>query len=144
MKRDPITLLPFVLIASGVFDVIGGIAFTVGFDRVISQPSTHPFYAGMIATFLFSMAFLQFVAARNVRRYVVAVGVVTISRVLFGVLFFAFLLAVDGFPQNLLPTAIADIVWSLIYIGILLRSSEVGLRDAFVPVPASRGSDVPV
>lgn len=146
MKRDSFDLLPHVMVAGGVFDAIGGVAFAlaVGSDRLISDPATHPFFAAMIATFLFSLAYLQFATARNVHRYMVVIGAVTMSRVLFGLLFLGYLFVVDGFSTTLLPTAVMDLLWAAIYVGLLIGSKEVRLRDAFVPVRAAGGTDVTV
>ncbi len=134
-KFKSINTLRTVLTASAIFDMCGGIFFIllVGTGKSITNPPTHPFYAILIASFLFSLAYLQFMSAFNIRRYLLNIGVVTISRILFVILFFSYFLFLEDFPITFLPTAIADLIWSVIYIVITLLSDEVRLRDLFLP-----------
>jgi hypothetical protein len=127
--------LAMVLFASGIFDLIGGFyhAFLVGTSRSIASPPTHPFYAIFIASFLFCLAYLQLVSASNIRRYLVNIGAVIISRVFYAVLLFAYMFFVTDFPTTFLPTAILDLAWTIIYIVLALISDQVRLRDLFLP-----------
>jgi hypothetical protein len=128
-------VLAIVFFASGIFDMFGGFYFSffVGTARSITNPPTHPFYAILIALFLFCLAYLQCMSAFNIRRYIFNVGVVIISRVFYAVLFFVYLLSVKDFPTTFLPTAIVDLLWTILYIVLTLSSDEVRFRDLFLP-----------
>ncbi len=134
-KLDSINVLKTILIISGVFDMFGGFFFLllVGSNKSISNPPTDPFYAILIATFLFCLAYLQITTSFNIRRYFFNIGVVTLSRLLFVALFLYSFLSIEGFPIVFLPTAMADLIWAVLYIVLTLRSDEVRFRDLFLP-----------
>ena len=134
-KLKSINALVKVLFISGTFDIFGGIFFIlfVGTDRSITNLPTHPFYAILIASFLFCFAYLQIMSAFNIRRYLLNVGVVILSRVFFCILFFSCLLLVNDFPTTFLPTVIADLIWASLYIILAALSDEVRFRDLFLP-----------
>ncbi len=134
-KSKSLKVLAIVFFASGLFDTFGGFyySFLVGTGRSITNPPTHPFYPILIASFLFSLAYLQFISAFNIRRYLFNVGIVIIGRVFYVVLFFVYLLSVKDFPTTFLPTAIVDLLWTILYIVLTLSSNEVRFRDVFLP-----------
>ncbi len=136
MKLKSINTLEKFLFISGAFDFFGGIffLFLVGTNRSITNPPTHPFYAILIASFLFCIAYLQIMSAFNIRRYLLNVGVAILSRVFFGILFFSCLLVINDFPTTFLPTVIADLIWVTIYIILVSLSDEVRFKDLFLPV----------
>ncbi len=121
--------------SSGMFDLCGGFyfSFSVGIGRSVEMPPTHRFYSILIASFLFSLAYLQILSAFNIRRYLLIIGSVLISRVFYAVLLFSYLFSVVDFPTTFLPTAIIDLVWITIYIVLCLMSDQIRLRDLFVP-----------
>ena len=127
--------LAIVVFASGIFDLAGGFyyAFLVGIGRSIESPPTHPFYAILIGSFLFCLAYLQLLSAFNMRRYLLIIGAVIISRILYAVLLFGYMLLVPDFPTTFLPTAILDLAWTTIYIVLTLMSDQVRFRDLFLP-----------
>ena len=127
--------LAMAFFASGIFDLGGGFYFSllVGIGRSIESPPTHPFYAILIASFLFCFAYLQFLSALNIRRYLLIIGSVIISRTLYAVLLFAYMFFVTDFPTTFLPTAIFDLAWTIIYIVLTLISDQVRFRDLFLP-----------
>ena len=134
-KSTSLKVLAIVIFASGIFDMFGGFyfSFLVGTARSITNPPTHPFYPILIASFLFCLAYLQLLSAFNIRRYLFNVGVVIISRVFYVVLLFVYLLSVKDFPTTFLPTAIVDLLWTILYIVLTLSSDEVRFRDVFLP-----------
>jgi hypothetical protein len=127
--------LAIVFFVSGLYDTFGGFyySFLVGMGKSISSPPTHQFYALFIASFLFCFAYLQFMSAFNIKRYLFNVGVVIIGRVFYAVLLFAYILLVDDFPKTFLPTAIVDSLWTILYIVLTLLSDEVRFKDLFFP-----------
>jgi hypothetical protein len=119
---------------SGLYDTFGGFyySFLVGIGKSINIPQTHQFYALFIASFLFCFAYLQFMSAFNIRRYLLNVGVVIIGRVLYIVLLFSYLFFDDNFPTTFLPTAIFDSLWTILYIVLALLSDEVRFKNLFI------------
>jgi len=135
MKSKSLKALAIVFFISGLYDTFGGFyyALLVGAGRNINSPPTHSFYAIFIASFLFCFAYLQFVSAFNIRRYLFNVGVVIFGRVFYAIVLFAYLSSAEGFPRTFLPTGIIDLAWSLLYIVLALASPEVRLRELFIP-----------
>jgi len=139
-KLLSLKVLGQVIFASGVFDLFGGIYFTflVGTNRSIVDPPTHSFYAILIGAFLFCFGYLLCMTALNVRRYLFNVGVVIVSRVFYAILLFANMFADKNFPTTFLPTAIMDLVWTALYIVIVLSIDEIRFRDLFIPKMGDR------
>jgi len=135
IRSKSLKALAIVFFVSGIWDTFGGFyySFLVGMGRSINNPPTHPFYAIFIASFLFCFAYLQFLSAFNIRRYLFNVGVVIIGRVFYVVLLFAYILFVADFPTTFLPTGIVDSLWTILYIVLALLSDEVRLKDLFIP-----------
>jgi len=135
IKSRSLKALAIVFFVSGLWDTFGGFyySFFVGMGRSINSPPTHPFYAIFIASFLFCFAYLQFLSAFNIRRYLFNVGVVIIGRIFYVVLLFAYILFVADFPTTFLPTGIVDSLWTILYIVLTLLSNEVRLKDLFTP-----------
>ncbi|MBN1833070.1 MAG: hypothetical protein JW896_13265 [Deltaproteobacteria bacterium] len=133
--------LAVIFFVSGLYDAFGGFyfAFTVGTGRSVDSPSTDPFYALFIATFLFSFAYLQLFSAFNIRRYLLNVGVVIFGRLFYVVLSFSYLLLVPDFPRTFMPTAVVDLCWSVAYVVFAIISSDVRLKDLFI---SARGKGV--
>lgn len=129
-KYDSIKVMSTVLIISGVFDLFGSLYFLllVGENKTITNPPTHGFYSILIAIFLISLAILHFITASNVMHYFRNILVISISRLLYAVLFFSFLLFTKDFTLTFMPTAIADILWVLIYIVIISLSNKMRLK----------------
>jgi hypothetical protein len=134
-KLKSIKALAIVFFASGIFDLAGGFyySFLVGIGRSIESPPTHPFYAILIASFLFCLAYLQLLSAFNIRRYLFIIGAVIVSRIFYAVLQFVYMCFVPDFPTTFLPTAMLDLAWTIIYIVLTLISDQVRFRDVFLP-----------
>ena len=120
---------------SDLHDTFGGFyySFLVGTGRSINNPPTHPFYAIFIASFLFCFAYLQFLSAFNIRRYLFNVGGVIIGRIFYAVLLFPYMFLVEDFPSTFLSTGIIDLAWSALYIALTLMSDQVRFRGLFLP-----------
>ena len=135
MKSKSLKALAIVFFVSGLYDTFGGFyySFMVGTGRSINNPPTHPFYAIFIASFLFCFAYLQFMSALNIRRYLFNIGVVIFGRIFYAVLLFVYILIVEDFPTTFLSTGIIDLIWSTIYILLILMSDEVRFKELFLP-----------
>jgi hypothetical protein len=127
--------LAMVFFASGMFDLAGGFYYTflVGIGRSIESPPTHPFYAILIGSFLFCLAYVQLLSAFNIRQYLFIIGAVMISRIFYAVLLLAYLGFVPDFPKTFLSTAVLDLAWTMSYIVLTLMSDQVRFRDLFLP-----------
>jgi hypothetical protein len=135
MSEKSLKALAIVLFASGLWDTFGGIiyAFMVGTGRSIDNPPVHPFYAIFTASFFFSFAYLELLAAFNVRRYLLIIGGVIIGRVFYVVLLYYYIYFVADFPRTFWFTGIIDSFWTICYIVLTLVSSEIRLKDLFIP-----------
>lgn len=135
VKLKSLKALAIVFFVSGLYDAFGGFyySFLVGTGRSINNPPTHIFYAIFIASFLFCFAYLQCLAAFNIRRYLFNIGVVIIGRVFYVILLFAYILFVEDFPTTFLPTGIVDSLWTILYIVLALLSEDVRFKDLFLP-----------
>jgi uncharacterized YccA/Bax inhibitor family protein len=134
-KLKSLKPLAVIFFASGLYDAFGGFyySFMVGTGRSVDNPSTHPFYAMFIASFLFCFAYLELLSAFNIRRYLLNVGVVIIGRILYFVLLYAYMLFVTDFPNTFWATGIIDLLWSALYIVLTLITDEIRVRDLFFP-----------
>lgn len=133
--KNSTKLLSNILYISGTFDIFGGIYFSilVGNGKSIDNPPTHTFYAILIAGFLFCFAILQYQTAYNIRCYLMNVGIITLSRVFYAILFLCFFTFAEDFPKTFLPTAVADAIWAIIYIMVVIFNKELQIRDLFIP-----------
>ena len=127
--------LAVIFFVGGIWDTFGGIvySFMVGAAGAFNNPPVHRFYALFIASFLFCFAYLQFLSAFNIRRYLLNVGCVTIGRVLYVILLYGYIFGVDGFPKTFWWTGMGDAFWSICNIVLTLASDEIRLRDLFLP-----------
>jgi len=134
-KFKSLKFFSIIIFASGIFDLFGGFyfSFLVGTGRAITNPPTHPFYAVLIGSFLFCFAYLLCLSAFNPRRYLCNIGVVIVSRLFYVVFFFYYFLVVNDFPTTFLPTAIADLIWTILYIVLTVSCDEIRFRDLFLP-----------
>jgi hypothetical protein len=123
---------------SGIWDIIAGLVYLLMIGTVFTEPPVHRFYALFIASFLFCFAYLQILSAFNIRRYLLNIGCVTIGRIFYVVLLFAYIFGIRGFPKTFWWTGIVDLLWSILYIGLTLINDEIRLKDLFLP---HRGGD---
>jgi len=139
-KLKSLKPLAVIFFAGGLYDAFGGFyySFMVGTGRSVDNPSTHPFYAMFIASFLFCFAYLELLSAFNIRRYLLNVGAVIIGRILYFVLLYAYMLFVTDFPNTFWATGIIDLLWSALYIVLTLITDEIRVRDLFFPYREAR------
>ena len=124
-----------VFFISGLWDVFAAIfySFMIGTGGSFDNPPVHRFYAIFIASFLYCFAYLQILSAFNIRRYLLNIGCVFIGRIFYVILLFSYIFGFEGFPNTFWWTGLVDLIWSILYIVITLRSDEVHLKDLFVP-----------
>lgn len=133
MSERSLKALAFVLFASGLWDTFGGIIYAFMVGRSIDNPPIHPFYAIFTASFFFSFAYLELLAAFNIRRYLLLIGGVIIGRVFYVVLLYYYIFFVADFPRTFWFTGIIDSFWTICYIVLTLMSDEIHLKDLFIP-----------
>ena len=134
MKTKSLKLLALTFFASGVWDTIAGIMylFFIGNGRQIENPAVHPFYTIFLGSFFICFAYLQFLSAFNIRRYIFNVGCLIIGRVFYVVQLFYFIGFVENFPATFWMTGIIDGTFVILYI-IFAIQSGFGYRDLFLP-----------
>ncbi len=134
MKSKPLKYLAATFFASGVWDTIAGIMylFFIGNGRKIDNPEVHPFYSIFLGSFFICFAYLQFLSAFNIKRYIFIVGCLIIGRVFYAVQLFYFIGFVPGFPSTFWMTGIIDETFVILYI-VFAFWSGFGFRDLFLP-----------
>lgn len=134
IKKDDLRPLALTFSASGVWDTIAGILylFVIGTDRSIDNPHTHSFYSVFLASFFFCFAYLQFLSAFNIRRYIFNVGCLIIGRIFYVILLYAYMLFYKNFPSTFWFTGIVDAAFTLLYFIFAFRGG-LGLKDLFLP-----------
>ncbi len=135
-RLKSVKTLTQIVLASGVFDLVGGVYFIllVGVDKSISNPPTHPFYAILIGIFLLCLGYLQIMSSFNIQRYLFNIGTALLSRIFYVILFTYYFLSVKDFPTTFLPTCIADLIWTVLIIFLIGVSNEFRVKDLFLPV----------
>ena len=132
-KLKSIKPLSIAFFLSGIWDIIAGLVYLLMIGTVFTEPPIHRFYALFIASFLFCFAYLQILSSFNIRRYLLNIGCVTLGRIFYVVLLFAYIFGLPGFPSTFWWTGIVDLLWSILYIGLALMSDEIRLKDLFLP-----------
>jgi hypothetical protein len=129
--------LAAVFFAGGIWDLFAALVYTFLIGTVYTDPTVHRFYAFFIASFLICFAFLQLLSAFNIRRYLLVIGAVTIGRLLYVLLLFAYILGVPGFPATFWWTGVIDGILAVLNI-VLAVSCGVRIGDLFLPAPEGR------
>ena len=134
MKNDKLQPLAITLIASGVWDTIAGIMylFIIGTGRLIDNPHTHTFYSVFLASFFFCFAYLQFMSARNIRRFSFIVGCLVIGRVFYVFQLYGYLIFSDNFPSTFWFTGIIDALFTLLYF-VFAYKGDLAIKNLFIP-----------
>ena len=134
MNRNNLRPLAFTFVASGIWDTIAGVLyfFVIGTDRLIDDPHTHSFYSVFLASFFFCFAYLQFLSAFNIRRYIFNVGCLIIGRVFYVIQLYVYMLFFKGFPSTFWFTGIVDATFTLLYFIFTFRGG-LGIKDLFLP-----------
>ncbi|MBN1985764.1 MAG: hypothetical protein JW761_05635 [Prolixibacteraceae bacterium] len=134
MKSKSLKLLAATFIASGVWDTIAAIMylFFIGDGRKIDNPAVHSFYTIFLGSFFICFAYLQFLSALNINRYIFNVGCLIIGRIFYVIQLYYFISFVEGFPSTFLMTGIIDGTFVILYLIFALKSG-FGFRDLFLP-----------
>jgi hypothetical protein len=134
-SKDNLKPLAVTFFTSGMWDTVAGILylFAIGTGRFIDEPPTHSFYSVFLASFFFCFAYLQFLSALNIRRYVFIVGCLIIGRVFYVIQLYAYMLFFQDFPSTFWFTGIIDAVFTLLYFIFAFRGG-LGMKDLFLPV----------
>jgi hypothetical protein len=134
METNPVKYLAFTFFVSGIWDTIAGIMymFFIGNGRKINNPAVHPFYTIFLGSFFLCFAYLQFLSAFNIKRYILNVGCLIIGRVFYVVQLYYFIGFAEGFPTTFWLTGIIDGAFVILYVIFAFRSG-FGLRDLFLP-----------
>lgn len=125
--------LAITFLLSGIWDLIAALVYAFLIATVFTEPPIDRFYALFIASFLLCFAYLQILSSFNIKRYLLIIGGVMIGRIIYVVLLYAYILGVPGFPATFWWTGVIDLLWSVLYIVLVLRSDEIQLRDLFLP-----------
>lgn len=141
MKNNSKSLkaLAMTFVLSGVWDTVAGILylFVIGTGRIIDNPATDPFYAVFIASFFFCFAYLQFISATNIKRYLFVVGSLIIGRLLYVILLYYFIFFVKDFPDTFFFTGIVDSVFLCLYF-VFAHKSRIKFKELFLPKTKSK------
>ena len=133
-KKDNLRPLAITFAASGIWDTIAGILYLlmIGTGRSIDDPPTHSFYSIFLASFFFCFAYLQFLSAFNIRRYVFVIGCLIIGRIFYIIQLYAYMLFCKNFPSTFWFTGIIDAAFTILYFIFALRGG-VRIKDLFLP-----------
>jgi hypothetical protein len=139
MNKNKLRPLALTFAASGIWDTVAGILylFVIGTGRVINDPPTHSFYSVFLASFFFCFAYLQFLSAFNIRRYIFNVGCLIIGRIFYVIQLYAYMLFFKDFPSTFWFTGIIDATFTLLYI-IFAFYGGLGIKDLFLPVKENK------
>ena len=124
--------LAWVVFLSGVWDLFAALVYGMLVGTVITNPPVDRFYALFIASFLLCFGYLLIGISFNVRRYLFAIGVVIIGRLLYVILLFSSIFYRGGFPVTFWWTGIIDIFWVAGYL-VFTHNCGIPVRDLFLP-----------
>lgn len=134
MKNPSLKPLAITFFASGVWDTIAAIMylFFIGDGRKIDNPAVHPFYTIFLGSFFLCFAYLQFLSAFNIKRYLFNVGCLVIGRIFYVVQLFYFIGFVEGFPSTFWMTGIVDGTFIILYLAFAAMGG-VKISELFLP-----------
>jgi hypothetical protein len=134
MNQISLKYLAATFFASGIWDTIAAIIylFFIGDGRKIDNPSVDPFYTIFLGSFFICFAYLQFLSALNIKRYIFNVGCLIIGRMFYVVQLSFFIFFTEGFPTTFWFTGIIDGTFVILYLIFAFRSG-FELRDLFLP-----------
>lgn len=122
-----IKALAITFILSGIWDSVAGFLYLtiIGDGRRISDPAIHSFYSIFIASFFFCFAFLQFISASNIKRYLFVVGSLVFGRIFYVILLYYYIIFESSFSNTFFFTGIVDSLFVIFY---LCFSYKSGIR----------------
>ena len=135
MNKNNLRPLAVTFALSGIWDTIAGIMylFFIGTGRSIGEPHTHSFYSVFLASFFFCFAYLQFLSAFNIRRYIFNVGCLIIGRIFYIIQLYTYMIFFKDFPSTFWFTGIVDAAFTVLYL-IFTFHGGLGLKDLFLPI----------
>ncbi len=134
MTNKSLRPLAVVFALSGCWDTIAGVLYTffIGTGRAIDELPMNSFYAVFLGTFFFCFAYLQFLSARNIRRYALVVGGLIFGRVFYVLLLYSSMFFVKDFPTSFWFTGIIDSAFVTLYFVFAFRGG-LRMRELFLP-----------
>ncbi len=133
-KNKYLSMLALTFFASGMWDTIAGILYLtkIGVGKTINNPPTDRFYAIFLASFFFCFAYLQFLSAVNIKRYLFNVGCLILGRLFYVCQLLYFLFYVPEFPDDMTFTAAIDATFILLYL-LFAAKANIRLKELFCP-----------
>ncbi|MFA5848305.1 MAG: hypothetical protein WC833_00335 [Bacteroidales bacterium] len=134
MNNKSLTPLAITFFASGIWDTIAAVLyfFIIGSGRIIDKPEIDPFFSVFLGSFFLCFAYLQFLSAFNIKRYVFNVGCLIIGRSFYVVQLYVYMAFASHFPSTFWFTGIIDGLFTILYIIFALRGG-LRVRDLFLP-----------
>ena len=135
MNSAQLRPLAITFFLSGFWDTIAGILyiFFIGSGRLIDNPPMDSFFSIFLGSFFICFAYLQFLSARNIKRYAFNVGCLIIGRTFYVVLLYAHMICAQDFPSTFWFTGIIDGGFTILYFVFALKGG-LGMRDLFLPM----------
>lgn len=135
MKTNNLKPLAVTFAISGIWDTIAAIQylFVIGIGRKIDNPAIDPFFSVFLGSFFLCFAYLQFLSATNIRRYLLNVGCLVFGRAFYVITLYGYMLFSDDFPSTFWFTGIIDGLFTAFYILFALRGG-LSLKELFLPV----------
>lgn len=134
MKNQSLKPLAIAFVLSGIWDSIAAFQyfFLIGSGRPLDDPPAHSFYMIFLGSFFLCFAYIQFLSARNIRRYAFNVGCLFIGRLFYVIQLYIYMGFVTDFPSTFWFTGIIDGLFTILYLVFAFRGG-LGLRDVFLP-----------
>ncbi len=133
-KDQALKYLAITFFISGIWDTVAGILYftQIGSGKAINNPPTDRFYAIFLASFFFCFAYLQFLSALNIKRYLFNVGCLIFGRLFYVIQLAYFINFVQGFPEKMAFTAFIDTSFIILYLAFLIKS-KIQIKYIFFP-----------
>jgi hypothetical protein len=134
VKTKSLKPLAVTFVISGIWDTIAGILylFIIGSGRMIDNPPMNSFFSVFLGSFFICFAYLQFLSAFNIKRYVFNVGCLIIGRMFYVILLYSYMGFADGFPATFWLTGLIDGTFVILYF-IFTVYGGLGVGDLFLP-----------
>lgn len=134
MNKNNLKPLALTFFLSGIWDTIAAILyfFFIGLGRKIDNPVIDPFFSIFLGSFFLCFAYLQFLSARNIKRYAFNVGCLIIGRSFYVIQLYSFMLFVQDFPSTFWFTGIIDGLFTILYLVFAYRGG-LKYRNLFFP-----------
>ena len=134
MKNNKLKPLAITFFISGIWDTVAAIQylFVIGIGRKIDNPIIDPFFAIFLGSFFLCFAYLQFLSAFNIKRYIFNVGCLVIGRLFYVIQLYIYMIFIDDFPNTFWFTGIIDGCFVLLYLVFTLYGG-IKIKELFLP-----------